>query len=81
MYAHVTTAEAPPGAAWDLNRVIRREVVPALRCEQGFSGALVLFDGSTLLVVVYWETEEQAARARLRAVAGTTQLWEVCGRG
>jgi hypothetical protein len=57
-------AQALEGAApAQLNEIVQRELLPALRTERGFSGALSLADPATgrALVLVFWETEEEAA--------------------
>jgi hypothetical protein len=60
MYAQALEGVAPA----QLNEIVRRELVPALRTEPGFSGALSLVDAATgrALVLVFWETEAEAAR-------------------
>jgi hypothetical protein len=47
-----------------LNEIVQRELLPALRTEPGFSGALSLVDHATgrAVVLVFWETEDEAAR-------------------
>ena len=64
MYAQLIESTGPPERLDELMQVIRRELVTALRCEHGFSGALSLVDreaGRSLLIVM-WETDEEAAR-------------------
>ena len=78
-----------------LNRSIYGELLPALRTEEGFCGALSLVCRETgeLLLLVLWETEDKAARplapslAALvegRGIGGTTsgrpEIWEVGAR-
>jgi hypothetical protein len=78
-----------------LNRSIYGELLPALRTEEGFCGALSLVCRETgeLLLLVLWETEDEAARplapslAALvegRGIGGTTsgrpEIWEVGAR-
>ncbi len=48
----------------ELERVLRFELVPALRAEPGFSGATQLLDqlSGRALLVVLWETEDEAHR-------------------
>ena len=62
MYAQAL--ELGGGTSEDLRQVICRELLPALRIERGFSGALSLVDRQTenTLLLVFWETEKQAAR-------------------
>ena len=58
-------AQALEGAATaSLNEIVQRELLPALRTEPGFSGAISLVDPATAraLVLVFWETEEEAAQ-------------------
>ena len=52
------------GGSEDLSQIICRELLPALRAERGFAGALSLVDRETsdTLLLVFWETEEEAAR-------------------
>jgi hypothetical protein len=64
MYAQLIESATEPERVDELSEVIRRELVTALRGQEGFSGALSLLDratGSGLLVVL-WETGEEAAR-------------------
>jgi hypothetical protein len=65
MYARITVHD-PPAVG-----------LAALRCEPGFSGALTLVHPvhAGILVVVFWETEEQARRPR-----GSGEVWEVAAR-
>jgi hypothetical protein len=59
-------AQALEGAAPAcLDEIVQRELLPALRTERGFSGGLSLVDRATgrALVLVFWETEEEAARS------------------
>ena len=91
MYAQ--TLEVGGGTSEDLSQTIRRELLPALRTERGFSGALSLVDRETenTLLITFWETEEEAARplppyfAALLAKLGlpdpaTPRVWEVDAR-
>ena len=93
MYAQ--TLEVGGGTSEDLSQTIRRELLPALRTERGFSGALSLVDRETenTLLLIFWETEEEAARplppyfAALLAKLGlpdpatyTPRVWEVDAR-
>jgi hypothetical protein len=78
-----------------LNRLIDDELLPALRTEVGFCGALSLVRGETreMLLLVFWETEKEAARAVLPCLAAlldelgmtagasaTPKIWEVGAR-
>jgi hypothetical protein len=93
MYAQAL--EIGPGTSEDLSQTICRELLPALRTERGFSGALSLVDRATenTLLLIFWETEEEAARplppyfAALLAKLGlpdaatyTPRVWEVDAR-
>jgi hypothetical protein len=64
MYAQLIESTTTPDRIDELSRVIRRELVVALREQEGFSGALSLLDRATGsgLIVVLWETGEEAAR-------------------
>ena len=75
------------GHAERSNAAVSRELIPALRTEDGFSGAVSLIDRQTdaMLLLVFWETEEQATRPPLPALAalvGGVQpvVWEVGAR-
>ena len=91
MYAQALEGAGPTR----LNEIVQRELLPALRIERGFSGALSLVDHETgrALVLVFWETEEEAARplapcfAALLAALGLPdpdtcrpRVWEVGAR-
>jgi hypothetical protein len=93
MYAQALEVSA--GALEDLSQAICRELLPALRTERGFSGALSLVDRETenTLLLIFWETEEEAARplppyfAALLAKVGlpdaatyTPRIWEIGAR-
>ena len=92
MYAQ--TFELPgPERAERLHRAISAELLPALRTERGFSGALSLIRPETgeMLLLVFWETEDLAKRplhpclAALLDELGTAgatsgTLWEVGAR-
>jgi hypothetical protein len=86
-----------PGAGQSerLNRSINGELLPALRSAEGFSGALSLVqrERGEMLLVVFWETESDAAGplhpslAALLDELGTSgpasclpELWEVAAR-
>ena len=64
MFAQLIEAQVGRARLVLLEQVVRRELIPALREESGFCGAMSLSDrarGKTLLVL-FWETEEQAGR-------------------
>jgi hypothetical protein len=63
MYAQVIELPLKPERLEELERLVRYELVPALREQEGFCGALNLTDrerGETLLVLL-WEREAEAA--------------------
>jgi hypothetical protein len=62
MYAQ--TLQVGAGTSESLTQIICRKLLPALRLECGFSGALSLVDRETesTLLLVFWETEEEASR-------------------
>jgi hypothetical protein len=65
MYAQVLTEGATPEWCGELDAAIRDRLLPSLRVQEGFCGALHLVsrsDGQGMLIVL-WETEEQAAHA------------------
>jgi len=64
MYAQLIDMHYEPGRLAELERLVRFELLPALRAEPGFSGATELLDqlrGRALLVLL-WETEDEAHR-------------------
>jgi hypothetical protein len=83
---HAQVFEYESGAE-SSNAKASRELIPLLRAEDGFSGAVNLIDqhtGATLLLV-FWETEEEATRPlppALAAHVGGVQprVWEVGAR-
>jgi hypothetical protein len=77
--------------AVELDQNICRELVRALRTERGFSGALSLVDRPTgaILLIVFWETEEEATLPLPPSLAeligahlegGGSTVWEVGAR-
>ncbi len=93
MYAQVLTEGTTPDRCGELDAAIRDRLLPSLRVQEGFCGALHLVsrhDGMGMLVVL-WETEGQAVRAAslpeimaLAPVAGAplehASVWEVTQR-
>jgi hypothetical protein len=78
MYARVVSGRA---RGRDLDT---HHIVSALRCAPGFSGALGLADAASrdVLLVLFWETEEQAAKPVVipeLSVIGD-DVWEVAAR-
>jgi hypothetical protein len=78
-----------------VSRAIQGELLPALRSENGFCGALTLVrqEAGQMLLIVFWETESQAARPLVPSLvvfleevgaAGSTggrpESWEVGAR-
>jgi hypothetical protein len=63
MYAQILEGGTTASRSTELRRVIQTQLLPALRAEPGFSGALNLVEGGTgsTMTVMFWETEEQAA--------------------
>ena len=64
MFAQLIEAQVGRARLAVLEQVVRRELIPALRNEPGFCGAMSMSDrgrGTTLLVL-FWETEGQAGR-------------------
>jgi len=78
MYAQVIEGGTTPELRDRMNRIVTDELIPSLEGEPGYAGALNLADNDSgeALMVVFWETEAQAARdlqhygqAFLRALA------------
>lgn len=85
MYAQVFELLGPePGEC--LNRSIYCDLLPVLRTEDGFCGALSLLRRETgeLRLLVLWETEAEAAGPLPPLLAalttGTPEIWEVGAR-
>ena len=71
MHAQVIELQLEPERLEVLERLVRSELVPALREQSGFCGALNLTDrerGETLLVLL-WEREDEAARTLAQSAA------------
>ena len=64
MHAQIIEISLEPAPLEAVERLIRQELVPALREQPGFCGALNLTERarSEALLVLLWETEEDAAR-------------------
>jgi hypothetical protein len=71
LYAQVFEIPGAEGSEL-LDRAVQHELLPALRGEEGFSGALTLVrrDSEELLLLVFWETEAQAVRPLVAALIG-----------
>jgi len=65
MYAQVLSQTTMPERCGELDAAIRDRLLPSLRVVEGFCGALHLVnrDSGEGMLIVLWETEEQAARA------------------
>ena len=80
MYAQVF--ELPgAGPSAQLGRAVQDELLPALRCENGFCGALTLVqrDAGEMLLLVFWETEAQAVSPLVPALVGFLDEAEATG--
>jgi hypothetical protein len=64
MYGQMIEAGVPPHRLDELGEAIQRRLVPALREQPGFSGALSLVDQETgrAVLLVLWESDDEAAR-------------------
>jgi hypothetical protein len=71
MYAQVIELRLARRLLDELERLVRSELVPALREQAGFCGALNLTDSERAdsLLVLLWETEDEAARPLGRSAA------------
>jgi hypothetical protein len=83
---HAQIFECDSGAE-RTNAAVSRELIPALRTEDGFSGAVSLIDEQTgaILLLVFWETEDEATRPLPPALAALVggvrpRVWEVGAR-
>ena len=91
---HAQALQGGGGSTERPSQIVCRELLPALRTEPRFSGALGLVDRmETALVLIFWETEEDATRlppayfAALLAELGVAdpaayapKVWEVSAR-
>jgi hypothetical protein len=93
MYAQVLREGATPDTGRALDELIRDALLPSLRLQEGFCGALHLVSSrdEEAMLIVFWETEKQADDAgSLAAFAAlapgasgqirTTSIWEVTQR-
>jgi hypothetical protein len=71
MHAQVIELQLEPDRLEELERLVRSELVPALRAQPGFCGALNLTDceRAVTLLVLLWETEGEAARTLAQSAA------------
>jgi hypothetical protein len=65
MYAQLVQGGTTPEKRMQMDRIVTEELVPALNEEPGFAGALNLVDRDTgnAMMVILWDTAEQANRA------------------
>ena len=65
MYAQLIEGGTTPDRRSDMDRIVTDEMIPALKAEPGFAGALNLVDRDSgdAMMIVLWETEAQARRA------------------
>lgn len=94
MYAQVLTEGATAERCGELDAAIRDRLMPSLRTQEGFCGALHLLSrgNGEAMLIVFWETEEQAGRVtsldEMAALAppvaggrpGHASVWEVTQR-
>ena len=64
MYAQLVQGGTTPDKRPEMDRIVTGELIPALHEEPGFGGALNLVDYETgeAMMVMLWETAEQARR-------------------
>jgi len=65
MYAQLIEGGTTPERRAEMDRIVTDEMVPALKDEPGFAGALNLVDrdSGNAMMIVLWESEPQARRA------------------
>jgi hypothetical protein len=83
MYAQLIEGGTAPDRRAQMDRIVSDEMVPALKTEPGFAGALNLVDrdsGNSIMIVL-WETDAQALRpladyggAFLKALGGVAAI-------
>lgn len=83
MYAQVVQGGTTLEHRAEMDRIVVEEMIPALRAEPGFAGATNLVDreNGNGMMIVLWESEEQARRplnrygpAFLEALAGIAAI-------
>jgi hypothetical protein len=65
MYAQLVEGGTTPDRRTEMDRIVTDEMVPALKGEPGFAGALNLVDrdSGNAMMIILWDTEAQARRA------------------
>ena len=65
MHAQVIQGGTTPELRTKMDRIVTDEMIPALRDEPGFAGALNVVDRDSgdAMMIVLWESEPQARRA------------------
>jgi hypothetical protein len=65
MYAQLVQGGTTPDQRVQMDRIVTEELIPALHEEPGFAGALNLVnrDDGNALMIVLWESAEQAQRS------------------
>jgi hypothetical protein len=83
MYAQLVQGGTTPERRAEMDAIVHEELIPALEQEPGYAGAMNLVDrgNGNALMIVLWETEEQANRplpeyapAFLRALASIAAI-------
>jgi hypothetical protein len=83
MHAQVIEGGTTPEQRDAMDRIVTDEMIPALEGEPGFAGALNIVDRASgnAMMIVLWQTEEQALRALprygaafLKALAGIAAI-------
>jgi hypothetical protein len=64
MYAQLVQGGTTPERRAEMDAIVHEELIPALEQEPGYAGAMNLVDrgNGNALMIVLWETEEQANR-------------------
>ena len=81
MFATMIQGGTTPAQIDDMNRAVTESLIPALKSETGFRGAVNLEDRSTGhgVMLIFWDTEDQALRppsspALHKALAGILRM-------
>jgi hypothetical protein len=84
MYAQIMESDATYEECMAIHELAPPALVAELRELPGFAGALNLVDraSGTALMIVIWETAEQARQARSRHGSGphTGSIWQIAAR-